>query len=148
MPRTKPDAFSQATKLLAASDKSTLALKQALERRDYSAEEVDAAVRRAQALGYLDEERVALKKARADIEAGWAGEMLTARLLQSGLDESSARKAVEQVKADTAWDAFDAGFRLLKKRHLSGLKAARFLASRGFDEGVVQRLVPQAMYEG
>lgn len=135
------DAFTQATRLLASRDKTRAQVVQGLERRGYTPEEVRAAVERAQALGYLDDRRVAQRKARAELVGGWAGDALLGRLTQAGLPESLSREAIAEAAQELGWSPLDAARGLLTARHLTGARAARFLASRGFDEDVVERLV-------
>ena len=137
----KPDALTQITRLLAATDKTRAQLVAALERRGHSQAEVETAVDRAQALGYLDDNRVAHRKARAELQAGWAGEALLGRLLASGLEESTARAAVKEAIAESGWNALKAARELVASRKIEGAKAARFLASRGYEEDLVERVI-------
>jgi regulatory protein len=141
VPPLKPDALSQATRLLASTDKTRAQLVAALERKGYPPAEIDEAIARAQALGYLDDARVARKKAQAELRAGWAGDALLARLTGAGLDEALARSAVAEAISEAGWVALEAARALMGARRLTGAKAARFLASRGFEEDVVERLV-------
>lgn len=142
MTKARLDALTQATKLLAGRDKSRAQLRAALLQRGYDDEETDAALQRAAELGYLDDARVAERKAREALDDGWAGEVLVAKLVAGGLDESVAQRAVDEAIAATGWDALKAARKLAEKRRLEGEKAARFLASRGFEEDVISRLVP------
>lgn len=135
------DALTQLTRLLASTDKTRAKLTQALERRGYSADEIAAALDRAQALGYLDDERVAQRKATEALQAGWAGEALLSRLVQAGLEEATARSAIEEAIAETGWQALDSARRLARARKLQGARGARFLASRGYEEDVVERVI-------
>lgn len=141
MTRPRPDALTQATRLLAASDKTRAQLLEALRRRGYGAEEAEQAAARAQALGYLDDRRVARRKAQVQLRAGWVGQALLARLTGAGLEDALARTAVQEAIAESGWSALEAARALLTARKLSGAKAARFLGSRGFEEDVVARLV-------
>lgn len=141
MPPPKPDALTQATRLLASTDKTRAQLVAALQRKGYPPAEIEQALARAQALGYLDDARVARKKAQAELRAGWAGDALLARLTGAGLDEALVRSAVAEAISETGWAALPAARALVAARKLTGPKAARFLASRGFDEDVVERLV-------
>jgi hypothetical protein len=51
-----------------------------------------------------------------------------------------ARAVAEQAEAQ-GHDEAQVAEALLLKRRLTGVKGARFLLSRGFDEGLVRRLV-------
>ncbi len=137
----KPDALTQITRLLAATDKTRAQLITALERRGYPQSEIDGAVERARALGYLDDTRVAQRKARGELQAGWAGEALLGRLLAAGLEESTARTAVKEAIAESGWTPLNAARALVASRKIEGAKAARFLASRGYEEEVVERVI-------
>ena len=141
MPPPKPDALTQATRLLASTDKTRAQLEQALARRGYQPAEIEDALQRAAALGYLDDLRVARRRAQAELRAGWAGEALLARLLQAGLGEADARAAIEAEIAESGWTALAAAKALQAARRLVGVKGARFLASRGFEEDLVERVI-------
>jgi regulatory protein len=141
VPPPKPDALTQATRLLASTDKTRAQLVQALRRKGYPRVEIEQAISRAQGLGYLDDARLARKKAQVELRAGWAGEALHARLTATGLDEALARSAVDGAVEEAHWVALEAARALLTARKLTGAKAARFLSSRGFEEDVVERLV-------
>jgi regulatory protein len=140
--KARLDALTQATKLLAGRDKSRAQLRAALLQRGYDDEETDAALQRAAELGYLDDARVAERKAREALDDGWAGEVLVAKLVAVGLEESVAQRAVDEAIGATGWDALKAARKLAERKKLEGEKAARFLASRGFEEDVISRLVP------
>lgn len=141
MPPPKPDALTQVTRLLASTDKTRAQLHDALTRRGYASGEIDDALRRAAALGYLDDLRVARRRARSELRAGWAGEALLSRLLQAGLDEPTARAAVQAEIAESGWTALAAAQALSSAKKLTGVKGARFLASRGFEEDLVERVI-------
>ena len=141
MPPPKPDALTQVTRLLASTDKTRAQLADALVRRGYEAQEIEHALERATALGYLDDTRVARRRAQAFLRAGWSGEALLARLVHAGLDEQTARVAVQAEIAESGWTAPSAAQALVKARKLSGAKGARFLASRGFEEELVERVI-------
>ena len=137
----RPDALTQITRLLASTDKTRAQLVAALTRRDYEPAEIDEALSRAKSLGYLDDGRVAQRKARSELLAGWAGEALLARLTATGLEEAIARSAVKDAIAESGWTALQAARTLIVARKLEGARGARFLASRGFEEDVVERVI-------
>jgi regulatory protein len=143
----KPDALTQLTRLLASTDKTRAKLAATLAQRGYSQSEIDAAVERAQALGYLDDTRVAQRKAAVELQAGWAGEALLGRLLNTGLEEAAARAAIKETIAESGWKALEAARKLVAARKLAGARGARFLASRGFEEDVVERVIGSGEFE-
>lgn len=133
------DALTQLTKLLAGREKTRAQARADLEKRDFSAPDIDAAIARATELGYLDDARVAKRLAVAALRDGWAGEVLHARLTSKGIDEATASRATQDAIDELAWREAAAAEVLVKKRHLDGVKAARFLASRGFSEDLCNR---------
>lgn len=137
-------ALEVVTKLLSGRDKTRAQLRAALERKGFGREDIDAAVSRAVELGYVDEARVAQRKAEALLRDGWCGEALGARLGALGLDAQTIDVAIAAAKAELAWSEAGTARALVERRHLEGVKAARFLASRGFSEDVVERLVGPA----
>jgi SOS response regulatory protein OraA/RecX len=66
---------------------------------------------------------------------------VTRRLTTQGLAEDVAEAAVDAEVEATGHDDEAAARALVLKRKLVGVKAARFLASRGFDEDVILRVV-------
>ncbi len=129
------------TKLLSGRDKTRAQLHAALERKGFGPEEIDAALERARSLGYLDDARVAKRRALAELTAGWAGEALRARLEAVGVEGHTAQAAIDEAIAELGWRDLEAARRLLAVKKATGAKAARFLSSRGFSDDVVERLV-------
>lgn len=133
------DALTQLTKLLAGREKTKAQARADLEKREFPVAEIDAAITRASELGYLDDTRVAKRLAVASMRDGWAGEVLHARLTSKGIDENTATQAIADAIVELEWNENVAAEVLVKKRHLAGVKAARFLASRGFSEDLCNR---------
>ncbi len=129
------------TKLLSGRDKTRAQLHAALERKGFTPEEITAALERAKSLGYLDDARVAKRRALAELSAGWAGEALRARLEATGVEPHTAQAAIDEAIAELGWRDLEAARRLLAVKKATGAKAARFLSSRGFSDDVVERLV-------
>ena len=136
-----PSALEIATKLLAGRDKTRAQLVQALEKKGFGAEDIEATCARLRSLGYLDDARVAARRARDDLIDGWAPDAIVHRLQAVGLDEAVARAAADAIAAELDWSAAASAQALLDRRRLTGAKAARFLASRGFDEDTIAALV-------
>lgn len=134
------DALTQVTKLLAGREKTRAQLHADLVRRGFDESQIEDALTRAKELGYLDDGRVARRTAVASLRDGWCGEALIARLQSKGIDENTAREALEHAVSELEWREGDAANVLMKKRNLTGEKAARFLASRGFSEDLVNRI--------
>ena len=134
-------AFETAVRLLKSRAKSRARLKLALEARGHSAEEIAEAIRRVTSLGYLDDARYAEAKARSAISEGRSIADVERRLEADGISPELAAGAAKAAAFDAGHDDLSAAKALVKKRKLSGVKAARFLASRGFDEDVISRVV-------
>jgi regulatory protein len=132
-------AFERAVKLLAGRPKTRARLEQALLAKGHDAAEVEQALNRAQELGYLDDRRYAETRARAALAEGRAPGAIVHKLTAEGVDASLAEAAVSA--ASEGYDPAEAARGLLKRRKLTGLKAARFLAGRGFPEDVVRSVV-------
>lgn len=134
-------ALALVAKLVAGRDKTRAQVEQALERKGCTPDVVRETIERARALGYLDDARVAARLAGAALEDGWVGEALEARLLTKGLDEAAVTAGIARAREELAFDDEAAARRLIGARRLTGAKAARLLASHGFDEDLVARLV-------
>lgn len=138
--RAKPSALEHGKKLLASREKTEAQLREALERKGYGAEEIDEAVGHLKRLRFLDDRRAAESLARTGLTAHQSRGATRRKLEAIGITD--AEVVVSQVGQELA-HADDAAARaLLRKRSLTGVKAARFLAGRGFDEELIRRLVP------
>ena len=136
-----PTPFELAVKLLSGRDKSEAQLRAALERKAFNASEIDDAVSRVKALGYLNDARAAQVMAQAELQRGSSLDGAVARLVAKGFDTNVARGAVTETWAAARQSDEATARALLKKKKLTGVKAARFLAGRGFDEALIARLV-------
>lgn len=138
-----PSALDHAKKLLAARERTEAQLRAALTRKAYPAAEIDEAIARLRALRFLDDRRAAEAHARVAFAGKQSKAAVARKLTSMGVAEAEASGAVERVGAEVGHDDEAAAKALLVKRRLSGLKAARFLAGRGFDEELIKRLVPE-----
>ncbi len=133
------DALAQLLKLLGGRDKTRAQAAEALRRRGHPDEAVEAALDRAGALGYLDDQRVARRLALDALRDGWTGEALVAKLGGRGVDEALARRALDEAVEALSWSEPEAAREVVARRRLTGARAARFLLSRGFSEDVSAR---------
>ncbi len=137
MPRAVPakpiDALGRALKLLSGRDKSRAQLEAALVARGYTVAEVSHALQRCTELGYLDDRRVATDLARKLFAEGRSVVDVERRLQAKGLEPGVARQL--------GHDDLAAAKALLKSKGVSGVRAARLLLSRGFEEELVATLV-------
>jgi SOS response regulatory protein OraA/RecX len=143
MAKAPGDVLSQAVRLLAATDKTREALKRSLEHKGHGVGEIDRALSHLETLGYLDDLRVVRRKALAQLKAGFCGEVLEARLTGLGVSSAVAQRAIDEARAELDWQPLAVARALLAGTGRSGAKAARFLASRGFDGEVIEQLVPE-----
>ena len=135
------DPVTRAVTLLAARERTRHELARALSSRGYAEAEVEAALERVAALGYLDDTRVASQRAQRMLSEGRSRADAVRRLLGQGVDSSLAEEVIRR-EAEACGQTDEASARaLLLSRRLLGPKAARFLASRGFDEALIRRLV-------
>lgn len=135
------NALAYAVKLLAGRDKSEATLRAALEKKAFAAADIDAAITRVTSLGYLDERRFAETKTQEALRTGKTPADIKQRLERDGLPASVIDSVVDREAKAAGFDARTAALALLAKRRLTGPKAARFLASRGFDEALIRSLV-------
>ncbi len=131
-------ALQHAVKLLAGRDKSELKLRMALEKKQYAAGEIDQAMSKLKALKYLDEGRFAQGKIKEALASGKTPAGIRQKLEAEGV----ASRFIDQALAAHPFDPLAAARAVLAKKKATGVKAARFLASRGFDEEVIRALVP------
>src|SRR5262245_3380388 len=132
MPHAKPSAYERALKLLRARERTEHELRASLAARDYPQAEVDAAVTRLIELGYLDDRRVAELRARRALSEHQSRAAAAARLAKAGVGEALSQAALDAGQSAVGHSDEAAAKALLAKRKLTGLKAARMLAARGF----------------
>lgn len=131
----------KAVALLAVRERSRAELTRALSSSGFAQADLEAALARVVALGYLDDGRVAAQRAARLLGEGKSRAEVERRLSGQGLEPALAKEAV-RCQAEASGQSDEATARaLLTTRHLEGPKAARFLARRGFDEALIRRLV-------
>ena len=133
-------AYETALRLLKSRAKSRARLEQALEARGHSAADIAAALKRLGELKYLDDGRYSEAKAMTEL-TGRSADNVRRRLQAEGVDEEVAAAAVQRAARESGHDDVSAAKALLTKRKLSGVRAARLLASRGFSADVIEKLV-------
>ena len=129
----KKSAWEVALKLLGGRDKSRAQLEAALVQRGYTAPEIRQAVGKATDLRYLDDDRASADLAKKLFAEGRSRTDVARRLEAKGFDPAAADALpVDEAAAARA---------LLKSKGVSGVKAARLLLARGFEEDLVSSLV-------
>ncbi len=149
-------ATAHAVKLLSVRARTRQELELALQRRGYSDRARKAALARVAELGYLDDAAYARSRASALLSEGkYAPGGVVRRLVARGVGEAQARAAVAEA-AREAKAPREVAVELLTRRGLWGRKlssaergkAARLLASRGFDEHLVEGLLGEGLDPG
>jgi regulatory protein len=134
------DAYQRAVSLLGRRERTAAALRAALLSKGHPEEEVDAALERVRELGYLDDARVAQARARRELPEGRSRADVARRLVAHGVGADVAEQAAEDAAHELGHDDEAAARALIARRRLTGVKAARLLASRGFDEALIRRV--------
>jgi regulatory protein len=144
-PESPEAAYTEAVKRLARQPQPRAVLEQRLLRRGYTEAAVGAALARAQAQGYLDDQAYAASLVRR--RAPGRGHALIARELRAkGIEDVDAQVALEQVEPESETDqAIALGRRLAAQRKPADAEAlyayvAPRLARRGFSGGLVYRV--------
>jgi SOS response regulatory protein OraA/RecX len=132
---------TKAVALLAVRERTREELSGALLSRGYEPAEVNAALERVKALGYLDDARVASARAGRLLSQGNSRAEVTRKLLVQGVEEALATATVQREAEASGQNDEAVARALLSARRLTGPRAARFLARRGFDEELIGRLV-------
>ncbi|MBX7114980.1 MAG: recombination regulator RecX [Myxococcaceae bacterium] len=131
-------AFETAVKLLKGRAKSTDALRQALLAKDFSSDDVEAALTRCVELGYLNDGTLGRALAKKLLDDRRSLREVERKLTQAGVRD--VREVLTWARAACDYDELAFARYWLAKRGLAGAKAARFLASRGFTEETLERL--------
>ena len=134
-------ALQTALRLLESRARSRAKLEQALEARGHTAKDIADALERVGQLGYLDDARYAEAKATTELKAGRSIDNVRRRLTAQGVDEAVAAAAAARAASESGHDDEAAARALVTRRRLTGVKAARFLAGRGFDADVIEQVV-------
>lgn len=145
------DAYARALRLLALRDRGLAELRGKLTEAGHPPIEIDEAIARVTALGYLDDARVAGAWARTLLAAGRRGpRAIEAKLKRLGFDKEHAETAIaaalEESGADEERLAREA---LTGKRRVEAAsgepklraRAIRFLMGRGFSAGAAIKAV-------
>lgn len=143
------EAQDYALKLLGHRARSELELRRRLQAKGFAADEIDRAIARLKELRYLDDEALARSRAETLVQAEKKGPRLAVRKLEAaGIEEERAEAAVETAR-DGASER-ELALRALEKRRpplaadaprAERIKAARWLAGRGFGEEIVREVL-------
>lgn len=141
-----PKAQDYAIKLLGHRARSEVELRRRLEAKGFAAEEIDAAMARLKELRYLDDQAFAESKAESLVQSERKGPRLAVHKLEvAGIAEGQAEAAVDAARQGATEK--ELALKALEKRRpaigrdtprAERVKAARWLAGRGFCEEVVR----------
>ena len=136
MPKKPVSALDAALKLLGGREKSRAQLEAALVQRGHTAQEVRVAIERCAELGYLDDQRAGVDLGRRLFAEGRSKNDVQRRLEAKGFDPAVAEAIPHDDQASAQ--------ALMKSKRVWGVKAARLLLARGFEEELVSTLVDVA----
>lgn len=95
------DAFAVALRLLGRCDRSSSQLRRKLKEREFTDEEIDAAIVRCRDYNYLNDERYALERSRALMRSGkGVGSKVLLDLRQRGIDPDTAQQALQTAEME------------------------------------------------
>jgi regulatory protein len=128
-------ALAIALQALARADRLEGGLRRMLLARGLPESAVEASLDRLRSWGLVDDARASQRLVSLKVDQGGMGRLgIMAALVRRGLPEEEASKAVSLL--DPADEAERAAALLQRRRNLAGqpARAARYLASRGFEE--------------
>jgi regulatory protein len=100
------DTYLAALKMLAGRELSEAQVRQRLARRQHDPDDIDRAIERLKAGGYIDDARAAAVIARREITVRRRGKLrVSGRLRAAGISRAVADRAVQQVFQDVDADA-------------------------------------------
>jgi len=140
------DPYAVALRLLTRRDYSRAELASRLQRRGFSLEQIDQTLQRCTELGYINDERYALERARSLLRSGRAvGGCLFADLRRHGipapLAEEAMNQASDEVDQETLFDQIlqqrFAGFSFRQANDREKQRVVNYFRRRGFDLGLI-----------
>jgi regulatory protein len=131
----REEALALATRALARREHSAHGLRERLLRAGVSLTEADDALEELQRVGLLDDGRFAGERARVLAERGKGDAAIRFDLERAGVETTDIEAALAALEPES-----ERASRVVDRRGTSPA-TARLLASRGFDEAVVEALV-------
>ena len=131
------EALAAATRALARRDYSERGLRERLTRGGVDAGKLEEAITELLAVGLLDDERFAGRRARALAERGKGDGAIRFDLRRQGVDSELVEDALAGLEPER-----ERAERIVVRRG-GGPETARLLASRGFDRDTVEAAVAQ-----
>ena len=131
----REEALAVAPRALARREHSAHGLRERLLRAGVSETDADEALEELQRVGLLDDDRFASERARVLAERGKGDAAIRFDLERAGVELAAVEAALAGLDPES-----DRAARLVDRRGATPA-TARLLASRGFDEAVVEALV-------
>jgi SOS response regulatory protein OraA/RecX len=131
------EAISAATGALRHRDHSARSLEQKLEQRGVAPAAREGALDTLARAGLVDDSRFALNRAQTLAGRGWGNAAIRTDLERHGLDGEPVAEAIAALEPEPERAREHAS------RRGGGLRAARWLASRGFDADALESLVAE-----
>ena len=131
----RDEALAVATRALARREHSTHGLRERLLRAGVSDTDADNALEELRRVGLLDDGRFANERARVLAERGKGDAAIRFDLERAGVEAPEVEEAMAALEPESERAA-----RVVERRG-STAATARLLASRGFDEAVVEALI-------
>jgi len=154
---TRPEALEAALKFLGHRARSRLELTRRLRSEGHPPGAIEAAVRRCDELGYVDDEAFARSHVRDRLKFRPRGRrVLLAELRTKGVGEADAKSAIEEVFSDAEVDEAALADAVARKRlrSLEGLptpvarrRLTAFLARRGFPSATIRQTVMRTLVD-
>ncbi len=137
--RPLPDTLSHALKLLSGRERTTEGLRAALLQKGHPEAAVDAALASVLEQGYLDDAKLARRRAEAELSQPISLEKVIQKLVAKGVDEGLARGCVGEVAKAQGYDAAETAKAFLERKGVaSRAQAERVLRQALFDEDVAE----------
>ena len=133
-------ALDAIARLARVRERTVAELRLRLETRGYEPDEIEGALKRARALGYVDDARAAHSLVERWQARGASRAFLEDKLEASGVAEALAREALREVPNERAL-ALAALDRRYRGQPAPRGRQARFLASKGYDEALIADLL-------
>ena len=129
------EALAAATRALTRREHSVRGLRERLLRGGIAGDDADDALEELQRVGLLDDGRFAHERARVLAERGKGDRAIRVDLERAGVDAAEIEAALAELEPEP-----ERATRIVDRPGAT-LATARLLASRGFDEAIVEALV-------
>jgi SOS response regulatory protein OraA/RecX len=132
----RTEALAAGARALSHRDRSEQGLRRALDRKGVTEEHREEAVRTLKRLGAVNDERFARARAASLAERGWGNAAIASALELENVGGELASLALAELEPER-----DRAARFAARRG-GGERAARWLATRGFERDAIEVVVP------